>query len=366
MAATTTLTVTPIVGTKRVMLEGAVAAGELVAVTAVGCQAYIAGGLRIRVRKGASEIARFPLEDGDTWVADGDNAICELNLNTVQSLALFTGRPDTATVSCIMVVEMTVASDLTLTAVSPITIHNWPKAVGDAVPYNLTGWDDDLDAVVSDVAALEAEFDAHAHTGADNSVVVSHTSLTEIGTKTHEELEAEDAALGVLVDGLDGDMTTAQASIVTNAGKIAGHAHTGADGSVAVSHASLADKGTLTHVQVEAAIEAVDDKADANAGLIADHAHTGSDGSAQIAASNLDGYAALLARLEAAEATVASQQAVIDALAATYLAIPVTANYTVTAPTSGEYRNIREDMTGDQLARCIPTIVQDLIDRGVL
>ncbi len=369
MPANTTLVITPVANEKRVLLSGTVAVGELVAVTLVNCQAFEDSGLRIRIRRGTTEIARFPLAAEDTWTSVAGSLTdtsCTLNLNTVQAQAIFDGKPDKSCVGCMLVVEMTDEADLTLTAVSAITLRNWPKAVGDSVPYDLTGWADDLAAIEAAVDALEGSFDDHAHTGADGIPAVAHGDLEDIGTKTHAELESEDDALGVLIDAVESDVETAQADIVTNTEKIAGHAHTGADGTAAVSHANLTDKGTRTHAQLESDIGAVDDKADANAGLLAAHAHTGADGSVAVAAASLTGYAALLARLEAAEAAVEAQQTVLDALAATYLAKPVTANYTVTAPTSGEYRNIRENMTGDELARCVPTIVQDLIDRGVL
>jgi len=40
--------------------------------------------------------------------------------------------------------------------------------------------------------------------------------------------------------------------------------------------------------------------------------------------------------------------------------------YTVEIPSEGGYRDIHEHMTGDQLAKAIPTIVFDLQSKGVL
>jgi hypothetical protein len=68
--------------------------------------------------------------------------------------------------------------------------------------------------------------------------------------------------------------------------------------------------------------------------------------------------AALLARLAAAEAAIAA----LDAAAVK----KQPALYTVTPPPSGAFRAVSEVMTGDEVARMLPTLLQDLQERGVL
>jgi hypothetical protein len=68
--------------------------------------------------------------------------------------------------------------------------------------------------------------------------------------------------------------------------------------------------------------------------------------------------AALLARLVAAEAAIAA----LDLAAVKKQA----ALYTVTPPPSGVFRTVSEVMTGDEVARMLPTLLQDLQERGVL
>jgi hypothetical protein len=142
------------------------------------------------------------------------------------------------------------------------------------------------------------------------------------------------------------------------------HNHNG-DTSQQLSHAGLTGIGTRTHGQLESDTSAVNAKVDVQTDLYDAHEHTGADGTSQVSLGNVLGWAAMLARLEAAEAAVTALTAALEVLDGEAVKKSVTA-YTVTAPEFGTYRNISEDMTGDELARSIPTIVADLQAKGVL
>jgi len=68
--------------------------------------------------------------------------------------------------------------------------------------------------------------------------------------------------------------------------------------------------------------------------------------------------AALLARLVAAEAAIAALDLAAVKRQATL--------YAVTPPPSGVFRTVSEGMTGDEVARFLPTFLKDLQDRGVI
>ena len=359
----TTLRITPLEN-KGAYVTGCMAVAETVRVSIVGYSEYAEASpnyLRIRVISGRTEIARFPLSDDDAWTSSDGDAVCDLSLNTVQALALFgCASPDHAK-DCFILVEITEPNTLKIS--TPFSVKNWPQASGDDVPYDLTDWPDDRAAVEALIADLEAAYEIHTHADGD-PVQVDHANLLNIGTATHTEIDAAIAALqgAVATDGEDIDRLEAAVSVAS--GLIASHNHNGV-GSQQLSHAGLSGIGTLTHDQIETALTAVDAKVDANKALYDAHAHTGSDGTPQIALAAIDGWSAMLARLEAAEGAIA---ALVDALAVLDAEVvkQATTQYTVTAPALGTYRNINEDMTGDQLARSIPTIVADLQAKGVL
>lgn len=358
----TTLKITPTMN-KGAQLTGVLAVAESVEVTAVGLGTYIADPnvLRLRVLHKGAEIARFPLEVEDEWTAAGDDAICTLTLNTVEALALFaTCRNAYASKTCQLFVELTDPN--TLFVAADFELRNWPQVEGEDVPHDVTEWPTALADAVAAHDALDAEYDAHTH-GEGDPTQVDHDDLLNNGTVSHADLEATVTAIESDVDTAEGYIAALQVAQDAYAAAIAAHNHNGS-GSQQLSHAGLSGIGTLTHDQIETALTAVDAKADANKLAFEEHAHNGTDAPA-IPLDSITGWAAMLARLEAAEAAVEALTvalAVLDGAAVK----KATTLYTVTAPALGTYRNINEDMSGDQLARSIPTIVADLQAKGVL
>jgi hypothetical protein len=358
----TTLTITPTTN-KGAQLTGVMAVAESVEVTAVGLGAYIADPnvLRLRVLHRGEEIARFPLEVEDVWTADGDDATCTLTLNTVEALAIFaTCRNTHATKTCHIFVELTDPN--TLFVAADFELRNWPQVEGEDVPHDVTEWPDALADAVAAHDALESEYDAHTH-GDGDPAQVDHGDLLNKGTVSHADLEAALTAVESDVTTAEGNIGTLQTEMDAAEALLAAHNHNGS-GSQQLSHAGLTGIGTRTHAQLEADTAAVDAKVDANKALYDAHEHNGTD-APEIPIASIDGWAAMLARLEAVEAAVEALTAALAVLDAEAVK-KATTLYTVTAPSEGTYRNINENMTGDQLARSIPTIVADLQAKGVL
>lgn len=360
----TTLKITPLEN-KTAYVTGLVVVVEPCSVTLVGLAEHITdpNSLRIRLRAKGKDIAVFPSKEGDVWETNGDDATCTLDTNTVEALSVF-GSGCTCLVSreCTILVEK-ITAPKSLFCSFTINLKNWPQVEGVDTPHNLATWPDDLAAAEEAIADQVAAFDLHTHDGTD-SPQVDHADLANIGTNTHAQIDAAIAALQVLVVTNGEDIDDIETAVAAAKTLIGIHNHNGGT-SQQLSHAGLSGIGTLTHAQVETALTAVDAKADANKALYDAHAHTGADGTTKVALSNVDGWAAILARLEAAEAAVVSLTNDLATLEAEAVKKTETL-YTVTAPQFGTYRNINEDMTGDELARSIPTIVADLQTAGVL
>lgn len=359
----TTLKITALEN-KTAYITGMVVVVEPCTVTLVGMAQYISdpNQLRLRLRVNRVDVARFPDAEGDVWTADGADATCVLNTNTVQALAAFSGCQCNGARECTVLVEK-ITTPKALYCSSVINLRNWPQVVGADVPYNLATWPDDLDAAQEAISDLESAYEIHDHDGTD-SPKVDHANLLNAGTLTHAVLESSITALENGLTGAEESIDTLQTDVTAAGIALSLHNHNGT-GSEILSHAGLSGIGTRTHDQLEADTHAVDVKAIALAASYNAHAHTGADGTAKVALANVDGWAAILARLEAAEAavvTLTNDLAALDAAAVK----KQTTLYTVTAPEFGTYRNINENMTGDQLARSIPTIVADLAAAGVL
>lgn len=360
----TTLKITPLEN-KTAYFTGLVVVVEPCSVTLVGLAEHITdpNSLRIRLRAKGKDIAVFPSKEGDVWETNGDDATCTLDTNTVEALSVF-GSGCTCLVSreCTVLVEK-ITAPKSLFCSFTINLKNWPQVEGADIPHNLATWTDDLDETEDALADQIAAFEIHDHDG-ENSPQIDHADLANVGTNTHAQIDDAIAALQVSVT-TDGENIDDLETAVDAAETLIGvHNHNGVT-SQQLSHAGLSGIGTLTHDQVETALTAVDEKADANKSLYDAHAHTGADGTPQVALANVNGWAAMLARLEAAEAAIVALRGAVSDLDDETVK-KTTTLYTVTAPSLGTYRNINEDMTGDQLARSIPTIVADLQAKGVL
>lgn len=359
----TTLSITPL-DNKKAFATGIIVVVEPCQVVVKGYGSSIAD-LRVRMCVKGREVARFPLVEGDAWEnVDGD-AVCTVNTNTVQGRAVFQTRScscDLETKDCLVIVE-DIQDSKALICSLRTSFKNWPQVDGEDVPYDLEDFPDTVAALEASIAALQAEFDAHDH-DTDDPTQVDHTDLANIGTNTHDQIDAAITALQASVGTAEDEIDTLQTEMDAAEASIAGHNHNGS-GSQILSHAGLSGIGTRTHAQLESDTAAVvSDLSDFENRYDA-HAHTGSDGSLQVVITNIDGWTAEEARIAALEASVLALTNALAALDAEVVKKQTTL-YTVTAPVSGAYRNISEDMTGDQLAAAIPTIVADLKTMGVL
>lgn len=360
----TTLKITPLEN-KTAYITGLVAVVEPCAVTLVGLAGQITdpNSLRIRLRVKGIDIARFPDAAGDVWVADGDDATCTLDTNTVEALSVFgSGCTCLGSRECTVLVEK-ITTPKTLFCSSAINLKNWPQVDGADAPHNLATWTDDLAAAEEAIADQVAAFDLHKHDGTDTPKV-SHGDLLGAGTLAHSVIESSISALELALTEAEGDITVLQTDVNDAGIAFSVHNHDGVT-TQQLSHSGLSGIGTRTHAQLESDTAAVVATATARKALYDAHTHTGTDGTEKVALANVDGWAAILARLEAAEAAVVSLTNDLAALDAETVKKTETL-YTVTAPAFGTYRNINEDMTGDELARSIPTIVADLQTAGVL
>lgn len=349
-------------------ISGDIAVGEDVTVRIKDAANFINDGLRLRIRHHGKEIAMFPLDDMDQWVIDGEDATCELSLRTVQAFYAFARRPDISHIKCTVIVDCTEPGVRTLNMAETIQVKNWPtEPSGSPQPIDIPQW-----AML--MTALRNEFDSHTHTGGSDGQVLDHASLSNIGTKTHTQLEQEISdlsgdvdALGISVGGVEDDVESLEDDVESLENFSTSHSHTGGQQGQKINHGDLNGIGTRTHAELEGDMQAVDQKADAAALALLNHDHSGGASGSVLDITGMNGYSSLDGRVTTAESKIALLETFRDVTApATYLAKPSSANYTVTAPVGGEYRNIREDMTGDQLARCLPTLVQDLINAGVL
>jgi hypothetical protein len=91
--AKSTLTITVNQTKKTLLIVGMAAVKETVEVTIVGGAALIAEGLVLRIQDkdaggDGTPLAQFPLGPA-SWTVSGEDAFCELNLNTVELVAAF-------------------------------------------------------------------------------------------------------------------------------------------------------------------------------------------------------------------------------------------------------------------------------------
>ena len=152
----TTLSITANLAKKTAKLTGVVAAGEHVAVTVADGAALSTATLKLRVMFCGKTCAMFPVEDADAWTTSGDDLTCELNLNT-QQMMKFCRAPEQP---CLFVLEDTGANTLHFTAEH--AVKGWPPGRGDDELVNLDGYVAKVDEMSDTLAALLANFNAHA------------------------------------------------------------------------------------------------------------------------------------------------------------------------------------------------------------
>lgn len=342
---------------------------ESCSITVTGAGSYIAEdpmSLRFRVYACGKEICRFPLVDTDEWSIDGEDATCIVNTNTAQALEVFRNKPHCnplQTRDCFVIVDKVNEPKALLCSFNS-TLKSWPQAQGEDTPYDLTNWPDDLDAAQDAILALQIALVQHDHS-LNNGATVSHDNLSDKGSLTHPQLESFRTDTIASIGTITEDVSEMEEAVTDLTSAFQIHGHTGGAFGEIISHSSLSGIGTLNHDQLESSITA---RVIAH-GSLSDHynahKHTGVDGTGKVSLSDVDGVAAMVARLEAAELTIANLTSALSTLDAATVKKQVTL-YSVTAPVSGAHRNITENMTGDQLAASIPSIVADLQARGVL
>ena len=140
----TTLTIIPSHGSKMARFAGSVAAGELVQVTIVGAADWISPDgesqtLRLRVvaMSSGATLAEFRRGETAAWTATGGNAVCTLNLNTVEMLSAV---PKHARRPFLFVLDD--AESHTLYFKSAYPVSHWPQRTGEDAPVDLGGYRD--------------------------------------------------------------------------------------------------------------------------------------------------------------------------------------------------------------------------------
>lgn len=168
---------------KRLSLTGTVAAGEHVAVTLEDGWAWAnaaGAALRLRVVFAGKLIAEFPRRDADpadTWSASGDDATCELNINSIPAAKYLRCGGD-----CIWVLDDPQLN--TLYGVGELEVLPWRREPGGDVPYNLDGYPDLLDEF-EEVKDAVSEFDTKK---INKSAFISLLGKTLPDTATQKEV----------------------------------------------------------------------------------------------------------------------------------------------------------------------------------
>jgi len=354
----TEIIITPDASAKSATIEGAVAVGELVTVRIANASTYVDSGLRIRVRRNQTDIARFPDLSEDAWTVEGTDAVGVLNMNTVQGFAAFAGRGDTAVLDCVVIVEMTNDADRTLRVSGRLHVQNWPQVEGDTAPYSLAEWEDELAAVVESAAQTAATLAAHDH-GDGGGQSVNHSDLVGAGSKSHATIDAELQSLAGSVVTLG----TADSQLSDLVGQLstlhAQHRHTGVIGDgPKISHADLLDTAG-THAKIDWNLASLAGRATAVEGVNA--AQNASIADLVTKTNALTGADTIL------ENSLAALQAEVTKRVEKATASTMPDGYT--APETldeGPLRVVDEDMTAHELLRVVATLVSDLKSLGVL
>lgn len=143
----TELRITPNEASKKLAIDGQIAAGEHIQLTLVDYASKATDSeLRLRVLFGDKTVAMFPLLETDSWTIEGDDATCVLNLNTDRAAKLlkFGGE-------CMWVLDD--VSIYTLYGMKAHYVGPWPK---DSM--------DNLDSVPSKVEELEGKINEEIKT----------------------------------------------------------------------------------------------------------------------------------------------------------------------------------------------------------
>jgi len=92
--AKSTLTITVAANGKGMSVSGLAAIRETVSVTVVGGAALIADGLKVLVQSLQSTGVDAKIALADTWQASGLDAVGDMDMNTDEAIAAFSGAPN--------------------------------------------------------------------------------------------------------------------------------------------------------------------------------------------------------------------------------------------------------------------------------
>lgn len=152
-----TLTITPNLDKKTAKIVGRIAGGEHVDVTLEGCASLNSPTLRLRILFFKKNVARFPMpvdegETPDTFTVDGDDLICELNLNTIQMVKAMRRFPS---LNMMFVLDDPGSDVKQLYFASMHEVQGWPHEAGEDVPVDLDGYVDFIQECDSRISAIQ-------------------------------------------------------------------------------------------------------------------------------------------------------------------------------------------------------------------
>lgn len=185
----TTLTITPNYAKKTARFNGTIAAGEHVSVRIVNGAEWIAEGLRLRVCDCVRMLAETPERDldsgeyvADSWTAEGNDAVCVLNLNTVQMQKVVSGC---CSVSLVFILDNPETNTVYFTDCHEI--NGWHRDAGDELPYDLDAFPGMIDSWQEQLARLKIDAER-----VDGGVRITYTD----GTYDEKEVLVHDGDKG--------------------------------------------------------------------------------------------------------------------------------------------------------------------------
>ena len=316
----TSLTISPDHSKKTAKITGTIAAGEVVAVTITGAKDWITATLRLRVvGAGGETLAQFEKdsEAGIDWSYSGENATCELNLNTVEMMAAV---PRGATTPFLFVLDDPDDETLYFKSFHPVT--HWPQRVGEDSPADLGGYRDFVEECraamqgaagsaldYKNQAEAAAEAARLAKTAAESAESGSAGNANRAGQMAVRAEEARDDATAAKAKAEQAQSKAEQAE--QNAGVAAGHAVVAErDAGQSASSAALAKQAAES---AQGRAESARDLAEGYKGdaLAAKTAAETAQGLAESARDTADGYktAANSAKTDAVAAKTAAESA---------------------------------------------------------
>lgn len=204
------LVITPNFEKKSARFKGTVAAGEHASVRIVGAGTLTRTTLRLRAVFLKDTLAVFPLvttgEAPDSWVVDGDDLTCTINLNTAKMQKQLRRAFEK---EILFVLDDT--TNHTLYFSDLCIVRGWPKEEGSDTPVDLDGYSDFVAdtksrltaaeiAIETNTAAISAETTARQAADSQHTAAISGVSDTVSGKANASALDALATKAGVAAD----------------------------------------------------------------------------------------------------------------------------------------------------------------------